>query len=224
MFFGEAKENFQRELNQYLHDSSLFGGPLTPEGKKRKNEIVIKGRKFLNSISELHELNPRSDHKEILNCATELLKIPSVNNYSSLCDSVNSMKRTWDDSNYSAARLHIFTSSLEFTITSGLTVFGVVATAKAINTMLLATTVLAMGPWGALALGVGITLLGAVATTLAAFEIYKNCRLYKDYQLAEITEFVDFIKPEFPQHVSSVELSSSGDSNDNLPSGLAVTP
>lgn len=184
-----------------MHDA-LFRSSLTSRAIKKKHDIVIKGRKFLKSISELSGLDylqMEGDCTRILMDAVRVLRVPSSrDNYFQLCIKVDALKETWQQDksvNYAAAGLNIVTNSFFYIAGVTAATAGAMAVGKAIGAIVFGV-VLAMSPWGLLALGVGITLVGIYIAGLTASKIHQGYRFCRDHQMAEITEFVDFINPD----------------------------
>lgn len=162
------------------------------------DERTKKGRDFLVSLDELRELlHPSNEEywRGFLRTAMLVMARPSEKNYLELhgylCRLRQEMKQEafW---NYSWGGARVVVNSLYALAGGGISVSG----AMLLDCVVAGTCVLAMGPWGAAALGVGLMFLGVVIAVFTAFRAYKNFRLCRDSQLREIEDFVNYLDPQ----------------------------
>ncbi|CDZ77001.1 hypothetical protein BN59_01280 [Legionella massiliensis] len=208
MSWSQRKKEFLDKINE--NAPSLLNPGLLVQ-RRSLYEKFNKGKKFMLSLEELRSLlYPTNDYfwEGFLRSATQVLNENSEANYIEFYGYLSRLKHEMNshsNSNRSWGGLNTVVYSL-YTVAAGTTF---VSGAMLLDCVIAGTCALAMGPWGAAALGVGFMLLGAIVATYTAYQVYKNFRLCRDSQLKEVEDFVNHLDPQPDTERSEVPIDVS---------------
>lgn len=221
MSWKVKERQFLLAIDEYYEESAYDKRFFKPENFKR-NQFLLKAKKFLKSVEELRTLLIPENEKlldGILDNAIEIL------NHSSADPSqLHSCIETLKTKIKVQENLKPWTGGYNFLLNSAftglgvtLTTLGLIGSYQTILTLAGSTFLLASGPWGWLAFTVGLSLVGCFIAGISAHNAYKNYRFYKETQLKEIDEFANLLNSndaeQFYQGELPVDSPLVGESN-----------
>ncbi|MBA2653001.1 MAG: hypothetical protein H0U73_12170 [Tatlockia sp.] len=221
--FHKAVKNFKDALKSQSEETSyLSNGNITPTEISVRNRVEVTGKNFVISIQELMSAESRTNYKfwaYFLTAATNVIITPHQDNKSRLFYFNNKLKLEWENGkpwNKMLAGVKIVAST--FFITAGTS--GLVLSSMSLHWIIWGSLGLAMGPWGAVALCVGVAILSSVVACIAAYQLYKNIKICADTPIKQINDFVVLISGDLlnnvqnPQNLSEVSCSKSRDESE----------
>ncbi|STX51416.1 Uncharacterised protein [Legionella busanensis] len=201
MAWNVQREAFLDQLENRLNDS-LSVNNIALKNKFFDNYMVIKGRKFLQALEGLRNILDKKSHNVItylLLTATRCVKDPTADNIATLKSHYHLLQQLLNENkkyNKTVVATNLFFNSI-FTVAGFVaSVAGFAFMNQAIASLAGITAgamFLSIGPWGLLALGVGLAILGTAIAVIAASEAIEDGRFLKDKQAKNIGEFVSFL-------------------------------
>ncbi|STX28800.1 Uncharacterised protein [Legionella beliardensis] len=195
------RKKFQKQLQNHLH-SALTINNHELKNKLYDNHLVIQGQKFLLSLEELKNILNKGTQPlllAILSTATLCLENPTHENINALKTQYNYLKLRLEEnkkSNKAATGIGLFFNSI-YSISgfiAGLTGFVMMSEAMAALAGATASAlVLATGPWGALALGLGAVMIGTAIAVIKGQSVVEEVKFLADKQTKGIGEFINLL-------------------------------
>ena len=212
--FKTAVKNFKEVLKTFAKDTSYLSyGNIQLEEIRFKNRTVVKGKNFLTSIQELMSGQFKTNYQfwaDLLNAATKTLNTPHPDNFSQLYGKYYQLSCEWSNGkpwNKTLPAAKIVTSSIFIVAGTG----GLALSSMYLHWIIWGSLSLAMGPWGAVALGVGMAFVSLVVACIAGYQLYKNMKICNDTPIEAITDFVLHIQkdPNISQQNSLEQTSNT---------------
>ncbi|MGQ3887593.1 hypothetical protein ACQUW5_01005 [Legionella sp. CNM-1927-20] len=201
MTWNIQRKEFLAQLENRLN-LSLSTNDRELRNKFFDNYIVIKGRHFLCGLEGLKNILNKESHElltYILLTATRCIEDPSSENITALKSQYHLLQQLLNENktyNKVTVGANLFFNSI-FTVSgfiACMTGFMFMNEALAgIAGVTAGAMLLSIGPWGLLALGLGLAILGTAIAVISATEAIEDARFLGDKQAKEIDEFVSFL-------------------------------
>ncbi|MBA2656441.1 MAG: hypothetical protein H0U70_05585 [Tatlockia sp.] len=217
LFESSQEKKFIVALKR-IEDEAFFGsGHLSRDVTFKKHQSVLKGKYFLEAIRELMGSQILTDYQfwdGFLQAATNTLDNPSISNSKNLYSYLDSLKVNWDEKK----PLNKVLPGLKATVSAGglfAGAGGFVLGSIYFKWVVLFSLGLALGPWGATALAVGLIILNLAIASYSGYQLYKNIRVCSGHCLKDISEFVEHVANDAQQSIreETQENYSASDSN-----------
>jgi hypothetical protein len=228
MTWFEVEREFKKALNKKRNkDALVVCGFLSPIKNKKNNtviksETVIKGEKFLSSLCKLKSLMENSNEvmwEKFLQSATTTINQPTQKNYSKLNTHLRHLETEISiSSTFCGIVVNGFDIFTHF-IGLALSITGVFMGSILFECAIGGACLLAIGPWGGAALGVGLAALGVIVAIISAYKLYKDLSHCGDNPLKKIVDFVDHLNPMLSTYEVEPSVASP---EDNLESATGL--